>query len=247
VTLSEKSADDSTHGRKLLKAGIDCARINCAHGGPDEWAKMIDNVRAAASEAGRECHVLMDLAGPKIRTRQVKTPANRKKVIAGDKILLTFEQPPTESSFDFQASCTMPEVPRQVGAGALVSIRDGLIKGTIEEVRVDGLVMSVERTPPDGHPLQKQRGINFPGTDLVVNPLTEFDLSSLNFAVANADILSYSFVQRPEDIALLQARSSPGERRASQCPSWQRSRPASPSPTFPRSWCSQRVAIPSPS
>lgn len=205
VTLAAKSAHDYEHVRGLIDAGMDCARINCAHDGPDQWAKMIDNVRAAAEQAGQPCRVLMDLAGPKIRTRQVKRPPKLKKVVAGDKILLTFDQPSEDSAFDFQASCTMPELLRQVGLGAPVSIRDGLIKGVIDEVRADGLVMSVQRTPPDGYPLQRQRGINFPGTDLVVNPLTKSDLANLDFAAAHADIVSYSFVQRPEDIALLQS------------------------------------------
>ncbi|MGF1613105.1 MAG: pyruvate kinase [Gammaproteobacteria bacterium] len=205
VTLSAKAAGDHDHVRELLAAGMDCARINCARDGPEQWKKMIGNVRVAASEAGRTCRVMMDLAGPKIRTHKVRRPADRKKVVAGDKILLAFGDLSENRSLDFQTSCSLPEVLRQVGVGAPVSIKDGLIKGMVDEVRPDGLVMSVQRTPPDGYPLERQRGINFPGTDLVVNPLTKSDLASLDFAAAHADIISYSFVQRPEDIALLQS------------------------------------------
>jgi pyruvate kinase len=62
----------------------------------------------------------------------------------------------------------------------------------------------VTRTPPEGQPLQEKRGINFPGTALDVSPLTDADLNDLDFVAAHADGVSYSFVQRPEDIALLQ-------------------------------------------
>ena len=93
---------------------------------------------------------------------------------------------------------------RQVQPGAKVSIRDGLISGEIEKVRPEGLVMAVTRTPPEGQPLQEKRGINFPGTALDVSPLTDADLNDLDFVAVHADGVSYSFVQRPEDIALLQ-------------------------------------------
>ena len=47
---------------------MDCVRINCAHDDEAAWARMVDHVRRAEQAMGRKCHVLMDLAGPKIRT-----------------------------------------------------------------------------------------------------------------------------------------------------------------------------------
>jgi pyruvate kinase len=64
--------------------------------------------------------------------------------------------------------------------------------------------MAVARTPPGGYPLQEKRGINFPGSAVVVPPLTDKDLVDLDFVAARADGVAYSFVQRPEDIAWLQ-------------------------------------------
>jgi pyruvate kinase len=43
-------------------------RINCAHDGPAEWARMVDHLRLAEERHGRTCRILMDLAGPKVRT-----------------------------------------------------------------------------------------------------------------------------------------------------------------------------------
>jgi pyruvate kinase len=39
---------------------------------------------------------------------------------------------------------------------------------------------------------------------LPLSPLTEKDLSDLDFVATHADIIGYSFVQRPADIELLQ-------------------------------------------
>jgi pyruvate kinase len=204
VTLSSRAADDRDRVRGLFEAGMDCARINCGRDSQNVWAAMIDNVRAVRAETGRSCPVLMDLSGPKIRTRTVIAPKGKNAVKAGDRILLVFDEPRENKRFPFQTSCSMPEVLRQVKVGAKVSIRDGLIAGVVEKIRRKGLVMMVTRTPPDGQPLQPKRGINFPGTALHVPPLTETDLKDLDFVAANADGVSYSFVQRAEDIAWLQ-------------------------------------------
>ncbi|MET9266924.1 pyruvate kinase [Amycolatopsis sp. NPDC004079] len=68
VTLPTEAAHDPTLTGALVRAGMDLARINCAHDGPAEWAAMAGHVRTAAGEAGRPCLIAMDLAGPKLRT-----------------------------------------------------------------------------------------------------------------------------------------------------------------------------------
>jgi pyruvate kinase len=68
VTMPAEAADSPTLIRDLVRDGMDCVRINCAHDGPEGWAKMISRVRDAEAEAGRRCRVLMDLGGPKLRT-----------------------------------------------------------------------------------------------------------------------------------------------------------------------------------
>ena len=68
VTLPSDSAEDRALVRELVANGMDCARINCAHDDPDAWARMIENLRRAERETSTRCRVLMDLAGPKLRT-----------------------------------------------------------------------------------------------------------------------------------------------------------------------------------
>jgi pyruvate kinase len=68
VTLPGAAADDYALVRSLVDAGMTCARINCAHDGPEVWRRAVANVRRAEAEAGRTCRIQMDLAGHKVRT-----------------------------------------------------------------------------------------------------------------------------------------------------------------------------------
>lgn len=68
VTLPSEAADDPDLVSSFVDAGMDVARINCAHDDPAAWARMAANVRAASARAGRQVLVSMDLPGPKLRT-----------------------------------------------------------------------------------------------------------------------------------------------------------------------------------
>ncbi|WP_435626437.1 pyruvate kinase [Candidatus Ferrigenium straubiae] len=68
VTLPSEAAEEYLYVRDLVVRGMDCARINCAHDNDAAWRNMAAHVRRAEKETGRPCRVLMDLAGPKLRT-----------------------------------------------------------------------------------------------------------------------------------------------------------------------------------
>lgn len=68
VTLPGEAAHNEQLVTALVRSGMDVARINCAHDGPLQWAAMAAAVRRAAHRARRPVRVLMDLAGPKLRT-----------------------------------------------------------------------------------------------------------------------------------------------------------------------------------
>ncbi len=72
VTLPTEAAENPDLVAGMLAAGMNVARINCAHDDAEIWARMIANVRATAEEAGIECRVIMDLAGPKLRTGELQ-------------------------------------------------------------------------------------------------------------------------------------------------------------------------------
>jgi pyruvate kinase len=72
VTLPTEAGSDYALVRDLVKAGMDCARVNCAHDGPAIWSAMVAHVRRAEIEQHARCAVEMDLAGPKIRTGEMR-------------------------------------------------------------------------------------------------------------------------------------------------------------------------------
>ena len=67
VTMPAEAADDYLMVHQLLKSGMNCMRINCAHDSPETWSRMIETLRNAVRATGRSCRVLMDLGGPKLR------------------------------------------------------------------------------------------------------------------------------------------------------------------------------------
>ena len=68
VTLPSEAATDYQLVHHLVTLGMDVARINGAHDGPDAWVQMARNVRRASDEVPRPCRISMDLPGPKMRT-----------------------------------------------------------------------------------------------------------------------------------------------------------------------------------
>lgn len=68
VTLPPEAAESHRFIKKLMQKGMNSVRINCAHGDEQEWARMIENVDKASKSVKRECKIMMDLGGPKLRT-----------------------------------------------------------------------------------------------------------------------------------------------------------------------------------
>ncbi|RIV44188.1 pyruvate kinase [Flagellimonas pelagia] len=71
VTQPSEAATDYDLVLGMVKNGMDCARINCAHDGPKVWESIIDNIRKAEKECSTTVKIAMDLAGPKIRTGDI--------------------------------------------------------------------------------------------------------------------------------------------------------------------------------
>ena len=52
---------------RLIRAGLDVARLNFSHGSPEKHAEVIQRIRDAARETGRRVAIMADLPGPKLR------------------------------------------------------------------------------------------------------------------------------------------------------------------------------------
>ncbi|MEM9672984.1 MAG: pyruvate kinase [Cyclobacteriaceae bacterium] len=82
VTQPSEAAHNYQMVHDMVKNGMNCARINCAHDGPEAWEKMILNIKKASEALNRKVKITMDLAGPKIRTGAIVPGAKVRKFSA---------------------------------------------------------------------------------------------------------------------------------------------------------------------
>lgn len=207
VTLSIEGATNYEFVRDLLHQGTNCVRINCGHDTSVEWLAMINNVKKAELELGTSCKILMDLGGPKTRIKFAIAPSPKQRIFKGESLLLTPDLPTTINSQCFQASCTIPDVLKELKIGTIVWIDDGKIGAYVESITPEGVWLKVTHARLKGEKLLPDKGINFPYTDLHLSSLTDKDKRDLDFITAHVDqvdIIGYSYVQTPEDIQLLQ-------------------------------------------
>lgn len=206
VTCPSESADDPGFFTGLALAGADAVRINCAHDDAEAWRRMVAGARRAEAATGRRLRVLMDLAGPKIRTQEVRHPEDRKRLQIGDRLLLArngFTVAPEMP--EFQTTCTLPELFQHLSVGHRVFVDDGRFGGTVAALAPAGAVLTIHHAAPEGAKLKPEKGLNFPDTELPVPALTEKDIADLEVVARLADLVGYSFVQEPTDIERLQA------------------------------------------
>ncbi len=211
VTLPTEAGSDKELIRRLIVAGADCVRINCAHDDAKIWAAMIKRVRALGKELGRDCRVLMDIAGPKCRIEAVRA-ADEQRLHRGDRFALVKNLEAARAG-DVSATISFPEILDTLQPGAEVWINDGKIGAHVIAKETDGVRLEVGNVRAKGAKLRPEKGVNFPGTELLLPPLTGDDLEALDFVAEHADLVGFSFVQRPSDIALLDrelARRRPG-------------------------------------
>jgi len=214
ATLPSEAADDPSLVAALITAGMDCARINCAHDDATAWTRMAGHVRAAAERAGRSCRVLMDIAGPKLRIEEVRAP-EKCRLGTGDRLRLTERL--EKRGKDVAAALNFPGIVAQLRTGAEISFDDGKATGRVVARDEEGAEIEIVAARARGLRLKPGKGVNLPTAELDLSPLTQKDLADLDTVVEIADLVGFSFVQRAEDVALLEAaleaRSGSGPRQ----------------------------------
>ncbi|MFN7124533.1 MAG: pyruvate kinase [Allorhizobium sp.] len=204
VTLPSQAADGPDLTLDLARAGMDVARINCAHDGPEAWRAMTAFVRDAAAIVGRDIKVLMDIAGPKIRTGAVASVEKKARLQAGDRVrLVASGAPRVDERISFSAAVSLPEMVTRLSVGDRLRYDDGKLEAVVESLAEGEAVMLIRRTKSGGTKLKPEKGINLPDTALGLSPLTAKDETDLVTVIECADLIGYSFVSRPEDIDLL--------------------------------------------
>jgi len=240
VTLPPEAASDYAFVRDLLSGGATCFRINCAHEGAAEWEAMAAHVRRAERDCGLPARILMDLAGPKMRIGAVSEMLRIEK---GLQFVLTHEAP-SAGAQPVEVSCAEPGIVEALEVGERVMIDDGSVVGTILGRVPKGVLVEVVRCK--GKKLKPEKGLNFPDSDLTVQPLTEKDRDDLDTAVRLADLIGYSYVQTAGTSAFFRtsyaaAFPEPGGKWESS----RRSRRRAPCGICPRSSCAPPAPSPS--
>lgn len=206
VTMPSEAATDKEMVGNLMEAGMDMARINCAHDDESVWEKMIDNIKEASDKSGRDCQILMDISGPKIRIKNLLTSRRNPKLLVGDKFLLSNQEAMTLSNgIEIAINTTVPEVLSNVDKGQLVKLDDGHIEAEVIGVRDGGLICETVKTVKEnGVKVKTEKGINFPDLDIKLSVLTEKDYKDLKFSAAHADVIAFSFIKSADDIKTIE-------------------------------------------
>lgn len=111
---------------------MDVARINCAHDDEQAWTEMARHVHAAGTDIGRRLTILMDIAGPKIRTEAVATEKGS-RIETGDLLRLVAKGTPYATpEVAFSAAVSLPEIVTRVSVGDRIRYDDGKLEGVIE-------------------------------------------------------------------------------------------------------------------
>jgi len=191
ATIGPASRDPQVF-EAMLAAGLDGVRINMSHGTQEEKAADIQHARAAAEKMNRPVAVLVDLSGPKIRTRTLKDhqPVELK---ASQVFVITTRDIEGDAA---QVATNYPGMPSDVRAGDRILLDDGAIELRVESATDTDVITRVI----NGGMLGERKGINLPGIKLPIPSLTEKDRADLKWAAQQGvDYFALSFVRSGQD------------------------------------------------
>ena len=180
---------------RMLRAGVDVVRLNFSHGKAQDHIDRAQLVREVAKRVGKVVAIMADLQGPKIRVGK----------FANGSVMLENGQP-----FVLDASRAEPgdlhgvgidykELPRDVRAGDILLLNDGLIVLTVESVKGEAVNTIVKV----GGELSNNKGINKQGGGLTAPALTSKDMEDIKTAAGfQCDYIAVSFPKNATDMEM---------------------------------------------
>ena len=185
---------------RLIRAGVNVARLNFSHGNPAKHAEVIQRIRDAARETGRRVAIMADLPGPKLRLGKIDPEPIQ--LLPGAQFTLTSEDIVGNAQ---RASTTFQQLPRVVKPRDRIFLNDGLVQLVVECVAGN----DVECKVVVGGELRSRKGVNLPGIDLGISAFTEHDRACLEFALKEGvDAMGQSFVESAADIEAVRAAAT---------------------------------------
>ncbi len=182
---------------RLIRAGLNVARLNFSHGEFTGHAERIVRIRAAERATGRRVAIMADLPGPKMRVGKIEPEPIQ--LLPGDAFTLTSEDIVGNAQ---RVAMSFPRLPQVVKPGDRLFLNDGLVQLIVERVAGNDVHCRVAV----GGELRSKKGLNLPGIDLGVGAFTDHDRACLEFALQNGvDAVSQSFVETAADIEAVRA------------------------------------------
>ncbi|MFA7314313.1 MAG: pyruvate kinase [Candidatus Magasanikbacteria bacterium] len=176
---------------KMVKAGMNVARLNFSHGTYENHQLLIDNIRKVEEKTGEPIAIMQDLQGPKMRLGVL--PEEGIKLNENSEIIF---------STNIEDKDCIPlgynQLHNFVKKGEIILLDDGKIQ--VQVVKVEGNKIFTSVIVPGV--LFSHKGLNIPQTDLSgLVVFTEKDKQDVRFGVeAGVDMIALSFVMRPDDI-----------------------------------------------
>jgi len=177
---------------------MDVVRMNMSHGSHDFHRHTIDLTRKVSRKTGMYLGIMLDLQGPKIRTRGLlKEPVILKE---GQRFTLTTKD--VSGTWE-RVSVNYELLPGEVKRGETILLDDGRIRLEVIDVSATDVVCIVR----EGGVIRSYRGLNLPTTKLSTPALTDKDIEDLLFGLQHGvDIVALSFVRRAADVEELRHR-----------------------------------------
>ncbi|AUG56626.1 pyruvate kinase [Acetivibrio saccincola] len=178
--------------RQLMLKGMDVARLNFSHGSHEEHKARVERFKKVRDSLDLPVALLMDTKGPEIRLGKFKD--KEVKLEKGDKFVLLSED---KLGDEKEASVSYKDLYKDVEKGSSILINDGLVELVVEKIKDKKIYCRVV----NGGIIGDNKGINVPGVDLHLPPLTEKDIEDIKFAVENEfDFIAVSFVRKASDV-----------------------------------------------
>jgi len=182
---------------RLIRGGMNVARLNLSHGTPDVHARYIARVRRIGQRLGIQVAILIDLPGPKYRTGRLKDgQATLKK---GTLVTLTTRDIEGDAA---AVPVNLPSLPQDVKVGDTILLDDGAM-----QLRVLGKSGSeVKCRVTAGGVLTERRGLVVPGMRTSVPFMTDLLREHILFSIQQKpDYVAISFVSTAEDVSAVKA------------------------------------------
>ncbi|CAF3627568.1 unnamed protein product [Rotaria sp. Silwood1] len=191
---------------KMIKAGMNIARLNFSHGSYEYHKKSIENVRLAEKTVGgpdefRCVAIALDTKGPEIRTGILAEGVNSEIDLQnGMSVRMTTDKTFADKSTTDNLYVDYKNIVHVIKPGNRIFIDDGLLSLLVKEVGNNYLKCEVE----NGGSLGSRKGVNLPGVPIDLPAISEKDEQDLEFALENdVDIIFASFIRQADGIRVI--------------------------------------------